>query len=77
MKMRRSPGQVRDAIIGVLTDAKRPLTTAEIYEAVDAELGGSVAHSSIRSYLGINAGTGRAASHVFRRTSRGTYELVR
>ncbi|MCA9228388.1 MAG: site-specific DNA-methyltransferase [Planctomycetales bacterium] len=65
---KNSPGRVRDAIVGVLEDARSPLRVAQIIEAVQAELG-SVAASSVRSYLNLNTPS------VFVRERRGVYRL--
>jgi hypothetical protein len=69
MAAKRQPGLVRDAIIGVLADAKQPCTVAEIRYEVNRRLGEDVPASSVRSYLGLNATT------TFRRLERGRYEL--
>jgi hypothetical protein len=67
--MARKPGVVRDAIIGYLRAAKGTATVAEIHRAVEKKLGGKVARSSVRSYLGLNEGT------TFKRAGRGRYRL--
>ena len=68
---RRRPGEVRDAIEQVLANAGRPLSLKEIHESVEARLGSTVAASSIRSYLNLNAGRGGQ----FQRVRRGVYKL--
>ncbi len=64
---RRRPGQVRDAIIRVLS-ASEEATLGEIKRGV-CDVLGPVAPSSIRSYLQLNT------PRVFTRTDRGTYAL--
>ncbi len=66
--MARRPGEVRDAIIAYLRTAGTA-TTADIHSAVEKKLGGTVARSSVRSYLRLNDGT------KFRREGRGRYRL--
>ena len=63
---RRPPGQVRDAILRVLGDASGPLNVAEICERV-AGVAGSVARSSVQSYLSLNT------PDLFVRDGRGLY----
>ena len=53
--VRRRPGEVRDAIEEVLALAAGPMRVSDIHERVEARLGGTVAASSIRSYLRLNA----------------------
>jgi len=65
MGERRSPGQVRDAIESYLRGVKGDATVGEIHAAVEKQLGGEVARSSVRSYLQIGQ---RIA-----RTTRGRY----
>jgi hypothetical protein len=73
MIKRRSPGQIRDAITTYLSAKGRgEATVSEIREAVEDELDGGVAPSSIRSYLQKMEGDGRA-----RRTGRGRYVWAR
>lgn len=66
---RRSPGQVRDAIVGHLRGRSQGATTKEIQAAVERKLGGEVAQSSVRSYLNLNTDS------LFERISRGRYRL--
>ena len=68
---RRRPGEVRDAIEQVLATAGKPLSVKEIHESVEARLGSTVAASSVRSYLNLNAGW----RGQFQRVRRGVYEL--
>ena len=65
--MARQPGQVRDAIIRVLKTAGKPMRVSEIHAAVEADLGGPVAESSVRSYLQIGS------SAHFEKMSKGIY----
>jgi site-specific DNA-methyltransferase (adenine-specific) len=67
--LKRSPGAVRDAILGALGEAEG-LTVAEIREHVESLLGATPA-SSIRSYLRLNT------PDVFRRLDRGRYALTK
>lgn len=69
MEERRKPGQVRDAITAYL-GKRREATVDEIYRAVAAKLGGTLARSSVRSYLNLNT------PGTFERTTRGTYRLA-
>lgn len=71
MGIPRQPGQVRDAIVAFLKEAKRACSVKEIHTAVSRRLGGEVASSSVRSYLGANTG------NKFRRVGHGKYELVK
>jgi hypothetical protein len=64
----RSPGEVRDAILGHLRKAGTA-TVNDIHAAVEKKLGGTVAQSSVRSYLGLNA------DKTFERVGRGKYRL--
>jgi site-specific DNA-methyltransferase (adenine-specific) len=66
---KKRPGQVRDAIIRVLAEAGRALSTREIQIGVSSILG-STAESSVRSYLRLNS------QDFFVRTGRGTYALA-
>lgn len=66
---RRRPGDVRDAILDALTGRAEAWSVAEIQAAVQARLSGTVAPSSIRSYLLINEG------RLFERVDRGRYRL--
>jgi DNA modification methylase len=65
--VRRSPGNVRDSIIGYLSAAESA-SVAEITEALEPRLG-PVAPSSIRSYLNLNT------PRLFEREERGRYRL--
>lgn len=65
---RRSPGEVRDAIIEYLR-RKGTASVQEVQEAVEKALGGEVARSSVRSYLGLNK------DGVFERVGHGRYRL--
>lgn len=68
--MRRSPGQVRDAITAYLrTRGKDGATVEEIHNAAQETIGEHVASSSVRSYLNINT------PERFERVARGTYRL--
>lgn len=73
MHMRQSkkhrPGQIRDAIIGILEEARRPLACREIEKGV-ARAVGSEAASSVRSYLRLNT------PELFLREARGVYCLA-
>lgn len=68
---RRKPGEVRDAILGYLRTQKDASRVADIHSAVEKRLGGEVARSSVRSYLGLNEGA------AFERVGRGRYRLRR
>lgn len=68
---RRSPGQIRDAILEFLRERRGDVTVADIRRGVESIVGGEVAASSVRSYLNLNEGT------LFERTSRGRYRLKR
>ena len=67
---RRHPGQVRDAIVRYLESLGSDATVQEITAATTRELGASVAPSSVRSYLRLNA------QSLFERTGRGRYQLA-
>lgn len=69
--MSRRPGEVRDAIIGYLRTHKGSAKVSEIQAAVEKKLGGDVPRSSVRSYLRLNAGSGK----TFESTGRGQYRL--
>jgi DNA modification methylase len=66
---RRRPGEVRDAIVAVLSNKPNGASVAEIQDAVH-ELIGSAVPSSVRSYLRLNSDS------LFRRQDRGIY-LIR
>jgi DNA modification methylase len=65
---RRRPGEIRDAIVSVLSNKSRGATVAEIQDAVHALIG-SAAPSSVRSYLRLNSDS------LFRRRDRGVYTI--
>ena len=67
-KKRWRPGQVRDAILQVLSEAPEPLSVVEICERVGT-LAGRVARSSIQSYLSLNT------PGLFVREDRGVYKI--
>ena len=48
---KRRPGVIRDAIVSYLSEVERDASVGEITQAVEAELGQTVAPSSVRSYL--------------------------
>lgn len=66
---RHAPGTVRDAVVAFLSTADTA-TTREIHRAAEAVLG-TVAPSSIRSYLTLNV------PDLFERVGRGRYRLAR
>lgn len=66
--MRRRPGEVRDAIVSVLSDRPRGASLAEIEGAVNSLIGAS-SSSSVRSYLRLNTPS------LFARTERAQYVL--
>jgi len=65
---KHQPGQVRDAVIEVLSDSAAPLPVRTIEERVNKKLGLTAA-SSIRSYLRLNT------PDLFVREQRGVYGL--
>lgn len=65
---RRRPGEIRDAIVNVLSSKPRGASIGEIHGAV-RDLIGSTAPSSIRSYLRLNSDS------LFRRRDRGVYTI--
>tara|TARA_R110002051_G_scaffold196735_1_gene264396 strand:- start:800 stop:1927 length:1128 start_codon:yes stop_codon:yes gene_type:complete len=65
---RRSPGDIRDAVIAYLETAEEA-SPSEIHQAISAQLG-EVSASSVRSYLNLNE------PGLFRRLSRGRYGLA-
>lgn len=67
---RYRPGEIRDAIVGVLQDNGSTLSVADIQSGVASRLGSKIPSSSVRSYLRLNEGT------VFTRRARGQYSLV-
>jgi DNA modification methylase len=67
--MSRTPGSIRDAIVGYLAVLSREASVSEIGRAVAMQVGGEVSLSSVRSYLNLNVGD------VFERTGRGMYKL--
>lgn len=68
MKSKRRPGEIRDAILIVLSDKPDGATMGEIVSGVH-ELLGEVAPSSVRSYLRLNTPS------LFSKSSRGYYIL--
>ena len=66
--MKRRPGEVRDAIVSVLTTRPAGASLAEIISGVE-RLIGNAAPSSVRSYLRLNT------PEVFERSERGYYSL--
>lgn len=70
MLKKRRPGEVRDAILSVLSTRPDGASLAEIETAVRQSLG-DAAPSSVRSYLSLNT------PEIFRRTARGFYALRR
>lgn len=69
-RMRRRPGEVRDAIILFLKNVEDEATVSQIQTAVSQTLGQPVPPSSVRSYLNLNHPT------LFIRTKRGCYRLA-
>lgn len=65
---RRRPGEVRDAIVTVLSNKSNGASIAEIQDAVHALIG-RAAPSSVRSYLRLNSDS------LFRRKDRGVYTI--
>ncbi|MBI4331905.1 MAG: site-specific DNA-methyltransferase [Chloroflexi bacterium] len=65
---RYAPGQVRDAIIQVLSLTSKPLSVSEIQERVSCIIG-STPDSSVRSYLRLNT------PDLFVRETRGMYAV--
>lgn len=70
-RIRRRPGEVRDAVGHALASAGGPLNLKEIHAAVETRLGEAVAESSVRSYLNLNTGP----TKQFSRVRRGVYQL--
>jgi site-specific DNA-methyltransferase (adenine-specific) len=68
LQERRRPGEVRDAIVTVLSNKPNGASIAEIQDAVRGLIGGA-ASSSIRSYLRLNSDS------LFRRQDRGMYTI--
>ncbi len=69
MVERRSPGEVRDAILAFVSrDASHEITIREIGLSVNESLQGYVAPSSIRSYVQLLEKSGK-----FERLARGRY----
>lgn len=66
--MRRRPGEVRDAIVSVLTTRPRGASVAEITQQVTSLIG-NVPASSVRSYLQLNT------PQLFARMDRAQYAL--
>lgn len=67
--VKRSPGEVRDAIMAHLAAAGGAVAVREIVSVVGRQLGG-VPESSVRSYLALNT------PRLFVRTDRGYYRLA-
>ncbi len=65
---RRRPGEVRDAIVTVLSNKPNGASIIEIQDAVHALIG-RAAPSSVRSYLRLNSDS------LFRRQDRGVYTI--
>jgi DNA modification methylase len=65
---RRRPGEIRDAIVSVLSNKPEGASVSEIQVAVHGLIG-SAAPSSVRSYLRLNSGS------LFRRQDRGIYTI--
>lgn len=65
---RRRPGEVRDAIVSVLSTKPNGASVAEIRNAIHGLIG-NAAPSSIRSYLRLNSDS------LFRRRDRGVYAI--
>ena len=68
MPPKKRPGEVRDAIVKVLTTHPKGVSVSEIERGVESILG-PTAHSSIRSYLRLNSKT------LFARMERAQYTL--
>lgn len=68
VRQRRRPGEVRDAIVTVLSGKPGGASISEIEDGVSGLIGGA-ASSSIRSYLRLNS------ESLFHRTDRGVYAL--
>ena len=66
---KRRPGVIRDAIVSYLSEVERDASVGEITQAVEAELGQTVAPSSVRSYL-------RLGDDLLTRTAQGRYRLA-
>lgn len=65
---RRRPGEIRDAIVTVLSNKPHGASITEIQQSVHALIG-SAAPSSVRSYLRLNSDS------IFRRRERGIYTI--
>jgi site-specific DNA-methyltransferase (adenine-specific) len=65
---KRRPGEIRDAILSVLSKRSRGATVAEIQDSVQALIG-RAAPSSVRSYLRLNSDS------IFCRRERGVYTI--
>lgn len=65
---RRRPGEIRDAIVTVLSNKPNGASVAEIQHAVHGLIG-EAAPSSVRSYLRLNSAS------LFRRQDRGIYTI--
>lgn len=69
-QIRYRPGQIRDAILQVMSLSSRPLSVKEIEQRVSSVIG-SAPTSSVRSYLRLNT------SELFVRECRGLYTINR
>jgi DNA modification methylase len=67
--MTSAPGVIRDSIVDFLSALEGDATIGEISDAVKLKLG-SVASSSVRSYLNLNV------PGMFERTGRGRYRII-
>ena len=65
---RRRPGEIRDAIVAILSRRPNGASVAEIQQAVHGLIGGAPP-SSVRSYLRLNSDS------LFRREDRGIYAM--
>jgi len=69
-QIRYRPGQIRDAILQVMSLSSRPLSVKEIEQRVSSVIG-SAPTSSVRSYLRLNT------PELFVRECRGLYTINR
>jgi DNA modification methylase len=69
VEQRCRPGEIRDAVVGFLTERGAEASVAEIRAAVAARIK-ALAPSSVRSYLRLNTGV------LFERTRHGSYVLT-
>jgi site-specific DNA-methyltransferase (adenine-specific) len=70
MEDRNRPGEIRDAIVTVLSASPAQATPSAIKQAVSAYLGRDVPASSVRSYLQLNT------PGIFTRSGPGKYQLT-